>query len=123
VVLFNPVLEPAATAVLDEVPLAFALHGSQRPRVAVEPVGHDPRVRDVLAPEGLVGEAAGRHLTALGTEPEATGLAQAIDGSVEIAPIAIGRDKSLVGVPRPTTGPQVAAYPLLQLRSRATSSG
>ncbi|MFL5256386.1 MAG: hypothetical protein ACJ8AI_26510, partial [Rhodopila sp.] len=38
------------------------------------------------------------------------------DRSVEIAPFPVDPDVSLVDVPRPAAGTQVAAHPLLQLR-------
>jgi len=121
VVLLDPVIEPAPTPVPGEAPqLALLLHLAQRAGIALEAVGHDlARVAGVLPAEGTLEEALRCLLVPLGTEQEVDRLAGAIDRSIQVAPFSADPDVSLVDVPWPAAGPQVAAYPFLQLRGEA----
>src|SRR4051794_23647452 len=118
VILLDPVVEPAATPVPGEAPqLARLLHLTQRAGIALEAVGDDlARVAGVLAAEGTPEEALGCLLVPLGAEQEVDRLAGAVDGPVQVAPLPADPDVSLVDVPWPTAGAQVAAHPFFQLR-------
>ena len=121
VVLLDQVVDPAAPAVPGEAPqLAPARHLPESARIALEPIGHDlPRVAGVLPAERLAEEALGRLLVALGAEQEVDRLARAVDGAVEVAPLAADPDEGLVDVPRPAAGAQVPPHPLLELGGEA----
>src|SRR3954453_22800284 len=121
VVLFDPVVEPAPTPVPGEAPqLAPLLHLAQRAGIALEAVGHDlARVACVFPAEGTLEEALCCLLVPRGAEQKVDRLAGAVDGSVQVAPLPADPDVSLVDVPRPAAGTQVAAHPLLQLGGEA----
>ena len=121
VVLLDQVVEPLPAAVPGEAPqLALPLHLAQRAGVALEPVGDDgPRVAGVVPAEGPAEEALGRLLVALGAEQEVDGLAGAVDGAIQVAPLPVDPEVGLVDVPRPAAGPQVAARALLELGGEA----
>src|SRR4051794_38831568 len=120
-ILLDPVIEPAPSSVPGKAPqLAFLLHLAQRAGIALEAVGHNlARVACVLSAEGTIEEALRGLFVSLGTEQEVDRLAGAVDGSVQVAPFPVDPDVSLVDVPRPAAGTQVAAHPLLQLRGEA----
>src|SRR4051812_4353746 len=111
-------VEPAAAAVPGEAPqLALPLHLAQRAGIALELVGHDSAwIAGVVPAKGAAEEALGRLLVPLGAEPEVDRLAGAVDGTVEITPLAADPDIGLVDVPWPAARPQVPAHPLLELR-------
>src|SRR3954454_22652639 len=96
---------------------ALLLYLAQRAGIAREAVGHDlARVACVLPAEGTLEEALCCLLVPRGTEQEVDRLAGAVNGPVQIAPLPVDPDVSLVDVPRPAARAQVAAHPLLQLR-------
>src|SRR5690349_3188734 len=64
-------------------------------------------------------EALGHLLVPLGSEQEVDRLAGAVNGPVQVAPLPADPDVCLIDVPWPAAGAQVAAHPLLQLRSEA----
>ena len=121
VVLLDQIVEPLPAPVPSEAPqLAIPLHLAQRARVALEPVGHDSAwIAGVVPAEGAVEEALGRLLVALGAEQGVDGLAGAVDGAVEVAPLPVDPEVGLVDGPRPTARAQVPPHPLLELRGEA----
>ena len=98
VVLLDPVVEPAPPPVPGEAPqLAFLLHLAQRAGIALEAVGDDlARVAGVLPAEGTLEEALRCLLVPLGTEQKVDRLADAVDRSVEIAPLPVDPDVRLI---------------------------
>src|SRR4051795_6290366 len=120
-VLLDPVVEPAPPPVPGKAPqLALLLHLAQCAGIALEAIGHDlARVAGVLPAEGTLEEALRCLLVPRGAEQEVDRLAGAVNGPVQVAPLPADPDVSLVNVPRPTAGAQVAAHPLLQLRGEA----
>src|SRR3954465_13613520 len=121
VILLDPVVEPAAAAVAGEAPeLTLPLHLAQRAGVALEPIGHDgARLAGIAPAKRLAKEALGRLLVPLGAEQEVDRLAGAVDRPIEVAPLPADPDVGFVDVPRPAARPEVAADPLLELRSEA----
>src|SRR3954454_640750 len=94
VILLDPVVVPAPAAVAGEAPeLTTPLHLAQRAGIAREPVGHDGAwIAGVLATKRLAEETLGGLLVALGAEQEIDGLPGAVDGAVEVAPLATDPD-------------------------------
>ena len=78
-----------------------------------------PRVAGVVAAERLAEEALGRLLVALGAEQEVDGLAGAVDGAIEIAPLTVDPEVGLIDVPRPAARPEMPARALLELGGEA----
>src|SRR4051812_25374765 len=113
----DPVVEPAPAAVAGGAPeLAIPLHLAQRAGVALEAVGHDlPRVAGVVPAERTLEEALGCSLVALGAEQEVNGLAGAVDGAVEVAPLPVHSHVRLIDLPWPAARSQVPPHPLLEL--------
>ncbi len=120
-VYLNPVVAPATPAMPREAPkLSVPLHLAQRAGIALEAVGHDlPRVAGVVPAERALEEALGGLLVPLGAEQEVDGLAGAVDGAVEIAPLAVHANIGLVDVPRATAGSEVPPHALLELGGEA----
>ena len=58
-------------------------------------------------------------LSRLALSRKSIGLAGAVDGAIEVAPLPVDPEVGLVDVPRPTARPQVPAHALLELRGEA----
>ena len=76
-------------------------------------------LRVLSRPRALPEEALGRLLVPLGAEQEVDGLAGAVDGAIEIAPLPVDPEVGLIDVPRPAARPEVPAHPLLELGGEA----
>src|SRR3954468_18588634 len=88
-------------------PFCFISHSAG---IALEAVGDDlARVAGVLPAESTLEEALRCLLVPLGAEQKVDRLAGAVDRSVQVAPLPVDPDVSLVNVPWPTARTQVAA--------------
>ncbi len=98
------------------------LHVSKCTLVAAEPIGDDdPRIAGVLAREGTLEEAPGWPLVSLGTQPEFSSLASAVDSAIEIAPVPINPNVGFIDMLVAMAGSQMRVRPLPPLRSEAQS--